>query len=359
MTVAVRLLAVSLLVVLFYYISSNILAFEKAGMDHIMWIQGMRSTEMDLVMRVGTVFGFEFFFVLVPLLAWWGDNKHQKLGASLFTLLLLVLFCVSLLKATFTRPRPFVINTSIADPNHADKIEFSYPSGHAWASTSFFFIAKSMQGAVYWLAAVVISAFTLFSRVYFGVHYPHDLAAGITCGIILLILFTFAERFLEHLFSHSDSFIHVEASSTFSEKKSFLSAHKKKQLFNLPNAAAIVLLVVSAAVNYTMDEAIKSKQQGIIFVPFCLLGFILCRPFIPHMRCESLKFRLIRLFVGVPIIFSLYFIYRLGGPAMRPIVATFVGGWLFCVAPIVFMKLKLVQPPPLPSSSSVGVIKQE
>lgn len=310
---------------------------------------------MDLLMRAFTVFGFEFFFVLVPLLAWWGEPKYQKMGASLFTLLLLVLFCVSLLKATFTRPRPFVINTNIADPNHADKIEFSYPSGHAWASTSFFFLAKSMHHVAYWVAAIFISAITLFSRVYFGVHYPHDLAAGITCGIILLILFTFAERFLEHLFSQTEAYI--VNNEVGDKKKRFWSDHTRKQVFNMPNAAALVLLIVSTIVNFVISEDIKAKQQGILFVPFCLLGFILCRPFIPNMRCESLKYRILRVIVGVPIIFSFYFLHRLGGPAGKPLVASLVGAWIFCVAPLVFMKLNLVKPPP--SSPPSIAVKQE
>jgi len=359
MTVAARLSVVSLLVCLFYYISSNIDVYEQAGMEVIMWVQGMRSDHMDLLMRVFTVFGFEFFFVLVPLLAWWGEPKYQKMGASLFTLLLLVLFCVSLLKATFTRPRPFVMNANIADPySHPDKIEFSYPSGHAWASTSFFFLAKSMQHIGYWLAAIVISAITLFSRVYFGVHYPHDLAAGITCGIILLILFTFAEKFLEHLFSTSEAaIVHNQAGA---QKKRFLSEHTRKQLFNMPNAAALALLTISTVVNLLISEEIKTKQQGILFVPLCLLGFILCRPFIPNLRCESLKYRILRVIVGVPIIFSFYFIHRLGGPSMKPLVALSVGAWIFCVAPLVFLKLSLVKPPPLPSHQLPAIVgKQE
>jgi len=278
MTVVARVVLLLLLGALFYYISSNILDYEKTGMDVIMRVQDMRSPALDIIMRIGTVFGFEFFFVLVPLLAWWGDSKYQRLGASLFTLLLVVLFCVSVLKATFIRPRPFVMNSNIADPNHPDKIEFSYPSGHAWASMSFFFIAKSMQGIIYWIGAVVVSAFTLFSRVYFGVHYPHDLAAGVTCGVALLLLFSFAEGFLDSLFSESQ--ITDEKSHN---KRHFLNMTK---FFNVPNAAAILLLVVSSVISYTMDEAIKAKQQGILFVPFCLLGVILCRPFIPPMRCE-------------------------------------------------------------------------
>jgi membrane-associated phospholipid phosphatase len=350
MTVVAKLTVVSILVGLFYYISSNIEVHEKAGMDVIMWVQGMRSAHMDILMRFFTVFGFEFFFVLIPLLAWWGDPKYQKMGASLFTLLLLVLFSVSLLKATFTRPRPFVINSNIADPSsHPDKIEFSYPSGHAWASTSFFFLAKSMQHLVYWVVALVLSAITLFSRVYFGVHYPHDLAAGVTCGIILLILFTFLERFLDHLFALAD--LPFEADDG---KGRLLSSHTRKKLFNSANAAAVVLLMCSTAVNFIISEEIKAKQQGIIFVPFCLLGLMLCRPFIPKMYCTSFKYRMIRMVVGVPIIFSFYFLHRLGGRAWTPLIATCVGGWIFCVAPLVFLKLHLVRPDSVNNKQHVG-----
>jgi hypothetical protein len=63
---------------------------------------------------------------LVPLLAWWGDHKRHHLGAKLFMLLLVVLFFVSLLKMMFTRPRPFIINSNIADPKGRGKYLIYY-----------------------------------------------------------------------------------------------------------------------------------------------------------------------------------------------------------------------------------------
>jgi len=151
------------------------------------------------------------------------------------------------------------------------------------------------------------------------------------------------------LFFHSETHIQDELND---KTKRFLSRRMRKQLFNKTNAAALVLLACTGIANVFISEEIKAKQQGILFVPFCLLGFILCRPFIPNLRCESLKYRIIRVIVGVPVIFSFYFIHRLGGPSFRPLVGMLVGAWIFCVAPLVFLKLNLVKPPPSPSATT-------
>ncbi len=62
---------------------------------------------------------------------------------------------------------------------------------------------------------------------YFGVHYPHDTFAGVICGIILVILFTFFERFLEDLF-----FMSLEASHTHGKRQRI-----KGSLFHLTSYA--------------------------------------------------------------------------------------------------------------------------
>jgi len=318
MGIAGRVLAIAVLLAQFYHISSNIPEYEKLGMDVILKIQGYRSAPLDVFMKIGSIFGFEFFFVLVPLLSWWGQDRQRKLGSTLFILLLGILFYVSILKIAFSRPRPFVINTLIKEFETAGKIEFSYPSGHACAASAFFFLATHMQSAVYWVIATLIAIYTVFSRVYFGVHYPHDIVAGVICGLLFLITFNALEQLLS---SDGDK-----------------SKHK---LFNLSNVFSISTLLAMAIVNLVLDSSLKAQQAGIAFAPYCLAGYLLSRPFVPKFCCESVKLRTFRVLFGVPMILSCYPLYVIAG-GLKPLVAIWPGLWIFWLAPIAFQKLGLV-----------------
>jgi len=303
-------------------------------MEIILQLQSVRSAPLDFVMRVGSFFGFEFFLFLVPLLAWWGDKRYQKLGIQLFVFLLAIFYLVSVLKVGFARPRPLVVNQAIKSmtSNQLEKIEFSFPSGHAWGAMSFFFLAKSFQKVTYWIGAAFMAVFTIFSRVYFGVHYPHDTLAGMICGIILVIAFSFVEQSLELLFS---SYVnHEERRSKRKKVKGFLT--------DKTNLISFLLLIVTLSITLLLDQVERKRQQGLAFVPFCLLGVILARPFFIHIQCNSIKYRVIRFAAGVPIILLVLALYLISHQLLRHVVAMFVGVLIFAIIPRIFVKLNLI-----------------
>jgi membrane-associated phospholipid phosphatase len=95
------------------------------------------------------------------------------------------------LKAAFERPRP-----EFAEPL-ATAAGFSFPSGHAMVSLTVygalaFVIARGVESWRIRLL-VLVSAVALvlaigFSRVYLGVHYPSDVLAGYSAGLVWLML---------------------------------------------------------------------------------------------------------------------------------------------------------------------------
>jgi undecaprenyl-diphosphatase len=69
----------------------------------------------------------------------------------------------------------------------------SFPSGHALASTCFFGllaylisleIRSTSSKLAVWMLAILIILTVGFSRIYFDVHYPSDVAAGYLAGLI-------------------------------------------------------------------------------------------------------------------------------------------------------------------------------
>lgn len=96
-----------------------------------------------------------------------------------------------LLKNVFDRERPTLLRL-------IDISGFSFPSGHAMGSTSFFgsamYIAQrrasgSTKGVIIGLCAALILLISI-SRVYLGVHYPTDIIAGIIGGAFCIVLST-------------------------------------------------------------------------------------------------------------------------------------------------------------------------
>lgn len=85
-----------------------------------------------------------------------------------------------LLKVAFGRPRPRVgidnLEALVRDPD-----KYSFPSAHAASSTAIA-VSTAVRAPNVGVPLAVLAALISFSRIYVGVHYPLDVAAGILVG---------------------------------------------------------------------------------------------------------------------------------------------------------------------------------
>lgn len=112
-------------------------------------------------------------------------KKTRKIGIMSAVALFSSLFINNLIiKNVVARPRPYtaVKNLSILIPRPSD---YSFPSGHTASSfaaaTVFFRNLPKKWGTL----AIVLAGLIGFSRMYLGVHYPTDVLAGATIGVLL------------------------------------------------------------------------------------------------------------------------------------------------------------------------------
>lgn len=132
-----------------------------------------------------------FCVVLVCVLALWHVVRGQRRVALCWVALgLSVLTCQSALKRIVGRPRPQLWERTVDRP-----VDFSFPSGHAEASASFypllaFLLARRFprRAVPIWSAAVGLALFVGLGRLYLGVHWPTDVLAGWALGAGLAAL---------------------------------------------------------------------------------------------------------------------------------------------------------------------------
>ena len=151
------------------------------------WIQeNCHNDVLTSVLRWITTLGNGGIFWILLSFILWIPRKTRKCGISMsLSLLLCGILGNLILKPWIGRIRPYNINTSIELllPALSD---FSFPSGHTYAAfagavTLFLFYKKG--GA----AALILACLIAFSRLYFYVHFPTDILAGMVMGILLAL----------------------------------------------------------------------------------------------------------------------------------------------------------------------------
>ena len=152
------------------------------------WIGPRRTPGLDALMleitSLGTASVVTMIVGVAALFLWLNQHKHSAILLFVSTFGGVILN--NLLKLGFSRPRPDIIAWG------AKATFYSFPSGHAMSGTVVYatvaYLAARLQrthaarALIAFLAALIIFVICL-SRVYLGVHYPSDVAAGVIVGL--------------------------------------------------------------------------------------------------------------------------------------------------------------------------------
>lgn len=147
-------------------------------------ISNLRCGFLDAFLGFFTTIGNDGMVWIAAALVLLIIPKHRRAGIAMAIGLIVCLLTGSiLLKNLIARPRPFILDTDIILAIPAPS-GYSFPSGHTFSS----FISAailSKYSRKFALAAIPIAIIIGFSRLYFCVHFPTDVLAGMILGITL------------------------------------------------------------------------------------------------------------------------------------------------------------------------------
>lgn len=137
------------------------------------------STQMNIITSPFNTCGFIIMIIILYI---------YKI-ISLADIILLLKSCVigNLLKYVFRRKRPYIESDTVNNYSGKDHLHltkyYSFPSGHAFASTILTLIMLNKYPTEF--AINIIPILVGFSRICLGVHYPSDIVGGMLFGFIV------------------------------------------------------------------------------------------------------------------------------------------------------------------------------
>jgi undecaprenyl-diphosphatase len=210
---AVKLLWIELGIVLIAFIGAMALVIfliKKVFIDKVFalddrafaWVGKYVSDSTTEFFNFFTLFGSHYFLVPANLLLMayaFFIMRNKWFGIKISAVAFSSLFLMFSLKFLFNRPRPDI-------PLLNEVSGFSFPSGHAFMSFAFFglliyVIDKQIKN--YWIKGILITLFTVIiiiigmSRIYLRVHYASDVLAGVSLGLIWLVISLSVLNFIE------------------------------------------------------------------------------------------------------------------------------------------------------------------
>lgn len=159
----------------------------------------IKNRYLDIFMyRITDLGGVLFIGMFTFSLIIFGSTANKLVGVEALVVLTISQIIAHSLKRLMSRERPYKIIEQL-NTFGIDLSDYSFPSGHTTASFS---LATTLALNIPRVSYVVlfVAMVIAISRIYLGVHYPTDVAAGIILGVgCSIIVYFYLTRFVEQV----------------------------------------------------------------------------------------------------------------------------------------------------------------
>lgn len=151
---------------------------------------GMQNPVFDAIMPpLSNAGGFVTLLGLcilaIILLKYFKKDEYLEIAKICLIALILSGIIAASLKLFFHQPRPFTVLSNVRQLTVPSELN-SFPSGHTSSTLAVVTVLvwKMRENKLLVCLLVAFALIISFSRIYVGVHYPHDVAAGAIIGIV-------------------------------------------------------------------------------------------------------------------------------------------------------------------------------
>lgn len=170
----------------------------------LLFFQNHSAPFLDNLAQVVTFFGESTSVLLIGLVIYWCIDK--KRGFAIFSSLYTAHIASGVIKSIVRMPRPFTVLPEIKGKRLSTATGYSFPSGHTTTAASFYSsVAMAFRKKALSISCAIMIVLVGLSRMYLGVHWPLDVAAGLILGctvssLLFNLFLNVTERQLEKRF---------------------------------------------------------------------------------------------------------------------------------------------------------------
>ncbi|HNT73658.1 MAG TPA: phosphatase PAP2 family protein [Anaerolineae bacterium] len=283
------------------------------GIEVILWLQQFRPA-LDVPFEIITATGDEpFLMLLLPVLYWCLD---RKLGARML-ILFLISTCANMgAKLAADQPRPRLYDSRVWAYSDVGGTG-GFPSNHTQNSVILWgYLGAQLRRRWLWVLGGALMLLTPLSRLYLGVHFPHDLFGGYLLGALLLGAYLIWEPGLE---------------------KDWEKLKLTWRLGIITTAAILLALLLPTEEGVAAAAVLWGGGSG----------FVLERRWVGFESAGTWQQRALRLFLGHAVLLGIRFGLRAAFEGLEPLLVfrfiryTLIGFWAGMGAPWAFVKAGL------------------
>ena len=332
-------------------------AIQKIGVKIIIQIQEVMYPTFNWPMKLLSYTGEELFYMaVIPFIFW---CIHPGIGIRLFVFLVLNSYVNSIFKWFLHGPRPYWIDSNV----HALYPESSYgvPSGHSQNALGVpIYLAQLLNKYLsikwFWYVAFFIMITVSFSRMYLGVHFPHDVLGGWTLGTVMVLLFVFLGPRLTDIYNRQTSQVQITISIVVPIILIFLGYLVLYLVSGIQDPALWEQNASLAAPPKPGRSAVNPRNVSIVVTTMgvlsgCGVGTILMKRYSEFEVAGAWPIRILRYLLGMvgllTIQFGLGFLFPKEPEWLHQILRFIryfsIALWVMWLAPLIFIRLGLAK----------------